>query len=779
MLGGGGFQPGSGAAIPSGAGGGCGCGQGQQGPQGLQGPPGSPGAQGPRGIGGAAGEQGASGPAGPIGPPGQPGPPGVGIHVRGIVVDRDDLPLLGNTNGDAFVTSEDGHVWFWYHDFVLPGHWIDGGPLRGATGADGASGPPGQRGLQGVPGPNGAQGSPGIQGRPGAPGAQGPPGACGPPGTGIDLMGAVDDKDDLPKISGQVGDAFLTRDNDHVWMWNGCVWIDLGKLSGPEGPPGPQGVPGPEGAQGLQGAVGPQGMRGVEGEPGIEGPQGPAGVALQVRGAVAQTHLLPATGNRIGDTFLVEVSSTFYMWTGPPANQWFHLGAIQGPQGVRGPEGHEGPPGIQGARGAEGPEGVRGPQGQPGVRGLVGPPGPAGTGVCIRGSVDDKDDLPEHCNKVGDAYLIDGELWIWDCKKWVNGGHIQGPQGVPGPQGIEGPRGLQGDEGNPGPPGPQGPRGPQGEIGIQGPPGIQGPAGVGINLKGEVPNHAALLLLPGPHDPGDAYITRDTGHLWVWNGSTWVDVGDIVGPQGVPGPQGPQGPPGAQGPQGNNGLPGKDADLSNILAGNGISVIDNGNDTITIGLGTWTADVDADCHTLLNLAGITGCNGILNITGDVNITGQYMINNTAISFGARVVVAVAPPANPEQGDLWFDSVGTQLYIWYEDPTSAQWVVTVNQSGLLRDAPSDGKHYGRKDEAWVEIPVGAGGQAHVTVSETQPASPAQGDLWFDAKSTQLFLYYVDPTSAQWVVAINETGLLRDAPRDGRRYVRRDGVWEELV
>jgi hypothetical protein len=31
---------------------------------------------------------------------------------------------------------------------------------------------------------------------------------------------------------------------------------------------------------------------------------------------------------------------------------------------------------------------------------------------------------------------------------------------------------------------------------------------------------------------GEGYITQDTGHLWGWNGTDWVDVGRIVGPPG-------------------------------------------------------------------------------------------------------------------------------------------------------------------------------------------------------------------------------------------------------
>ena len=48
---------------------------------------------------------------------------------------------------------------------------------------------------------------------------------------------------------------------------------------------------------------------------------------------------------------------------------------------------------------------------------------------------------------------------------------------------------------------------------------------------------------PLPHEDGDMWIDSN-GNGWVWNGTVWVNVGSIRGPQG---PAGPAGPPGANG----------------------------------------------------------------------------------------------------------------------------------------------------------------------------------------------------------------------------------------
>jgi hypothetical protein len=42
-----------------------------------------------------------------------------------------------------------------------------------------------------------------------------------------------------------------------------------------------------------------------------------------------------------------------------------------------------------------------------------------------------------------------------------------------------------------------------------------------------------------------------------------------------------------------------------------------------------------------------------------------------------VIISATPPASPVVGTLWWDSVGGQLYVWYDDGTSSQWVIAVN------------------------------------------------------------------------------------------------------
>ena len=55
---------------------------------------------------------------------------------------------------------------------------------------------------------------------------------------------------------------------------------------------------------------------------------------------------------------------------------------------------------------------------------------------------------------------------------------------------------------------------------------------------------------------GDAYIVESDGDLWSWDGSQWLSIGQIVGPQGIQGEQGLQGLQGIQGEQGPQGIQG-------------------------------------------------------------------------------------------------------------------------------------------------------------------------------------------------------------------------------
>lgn len=80
--------------------------------------------------------------------------------------------------------------------------------------------------------------------------------------------------------------------------------------------------------------------------------------------------------------------------------------------------------------------------------------------------------------------------------------------------------------------------------------GPTGPQGTSLNILGSV---ATVGDLPASGNPNDAYIVEADGELYVWDGSNWTSVGQIVGPVGPTGPTGatgPTGPTGGTGPTG-------------------------------------------------------------------------------------------------------------------------------------------------------------------------------------------------------------------------------------
>lgn len=76
-----------------------------------------------------------------------------------------------------------------------------------------------------------------------------------------------------------------------------------------------------------------------------------------------------------------------------------------------------------------------------------------------------------------------------------------------------------------------------------------------------------------------------------------------------------------------------------------------------------------------------------NITVDAK--GRLLTAASGAASGASITVGDAPPATPQNGALWFDSVGTQLYVWYTDPNGSQWTIANNAPGGAQQATLPG------------------------------------------------------------------------------------------
>lgn len=86
-----------------------------------------------------------------------------------------------------------------------------------------------------------------------------------------------------------------------------------------------------------------------------------------------------------------------------------------------------------------------------------------------------------------------------------------------------------------------------GEPGADGEPGPKGEDGTSVTIRGAVDTAADLPTGLGEAEAGDGWVSQNDGHLHVWGGESWADVGPVRGPQGVPGEDGADGEPGPRG----------------------------------------------------------------------------------------------------------------------------------------------------------------------------------------------------------------------------------------
>ena len=97
-----------------------------------------------------------------------------------------------------------------------------------------------------------------------------------------------------------------------------------------------------------------------------------------------------------------------------------------------------------------------------------------------------------------------------------------------------------------------------------------------------------------------------------------------------------------------------------------------------------------------------------------------------------------PPANPVEGQMWFNSTEAALYFYYNDGSSAQWV---SVSGPAGEDGADG-------------PTGVTPSVHM--GSAAPSSPDSGGMWYDTETNDFSLYYKDGTSNQWITVSGPKG-----------------------
>lgn len=87
----------------------------------------------------------------------------------------------------------------------------------------------------------------------------------------------------------------------------------------------------------------------------------------------------------------------------------------------------------------------------------------------------------------------------------------------------------------------------------------------------------------------------------------------------------------------------------------------------------------------------------------------------------------------------------------------------NKGGTgLTSAGAAGNVLTSNGDGWVSSPASGGGGSSVVISETAPASPTAGTVWWDSDTGASYIYYDDGNTAQWV-SFSMGKLARQAQR----------------
>lgn len=250
-------------------------------------------------------------------------------------------------------------------------------------------------------------------------------------------------------------------------------------------------------------------------------------------------------------------------------------------------------------------------------------------------------------------------------------------------------------------------------VNIKGAKGEKGDPGTGIKIKGKYGSLSALQAAHPKADEGDAYIAGV--NLYVWNGSAWIDCGNVqgpkgdkgdkgdaftyadftqeqlaslkgpkgdkgdAGPQGAAGAQGPQGATGPQGAQGVQGLQGPAGNAATITIGN-VTTSAPGTSASVTNRGTSSAAV----FDFVLPKGKDGADGGVTVDTELSSTSTNPVQNKVIYS------ALEDKMNTKDIISGFALLGGATNIrWREGTQFIGSINAANYSGTARAATHDG------------------------------------------------------------------------------------------
>lgn len=214
------------------------------------------------------------------------------------------------------------------------------------------------------------------------------------------------------------------------------------------------------------------------------------------------------------------------------------------------------------------------------------------------------------------------------------------------------------------------------------------------NFLGTIPTPGppTSVQVPPPHADGD-YVIDSAGNGWMWNGTTWVNIGSIKGPPGATGPPGPQGikgDTGAQGVQGPQGVKG-----------------------------------DTGAQGPQGVKGDTGAQGPQGVKGDTGDQGPQGIPGPAGSDEVWIS-STPPPVTTPPYELWYDTVN-EILMWSADGATWQEAAATapNEVAIQPGDPGADPDV----ELWVDTDEDGFGVDEVWIGTAEPTNPTV-ELWYD-------------------------------------------------
>ena len=219
----------------------------------------------------------------------------------------------------------------------------------------------------------------------------------------------------------------------------------------------------------------------------------------------------------------------------------YFMSGYSGISGYSGFSGISGYSGFSGISGYSGFSGISGYSGISGFSGFSGISGYSGSGVSGYSGYSGFSGISGYSGSGVSGWSGYSGISGFSGYSGISGFSGSGVSGWSGISGYSGFSGISGYSGS-------------GVSGYSGFSGYSGQQGTSINVKGSVAN-PTLLPLVG-NNLNDAYIVDSNGDLYIWTGTTWNNVGEIVGPTGQSGISGFSGYSGISGFSGFSGISG-------------------------------------------------------------------------------------------------------------------------------------------------------------------------------------------------------------------------------